>query len=324
MSPYSNKDHGHKGLTEIWFDGGFEKAMKPFLTGLLADSQPQAVVYNGCLVNDKCLPHETHRGCSSAQHNISDCVTRNSVRWIGNEAAVVVDQAGRTNEDWSTGWSHGGSPPESSRAEARAFLFHPTEIDYTLQNQDKWGYDGSVGNHNMSKLEQVYHDSVGRNGFLMMDFGPDKDGLIASDQVKAYKRFGDWIRRCYGSAVASISGSVAANQTLHVRIPTGARVDRVMMKEDQINGQVIRAYDVEAQFPDGTWTRMSNGYSIGNKRIDVIGLSLNRAKAIRLRVTALAPGSAMAKLKHFGVYADCSNNSDLRPFSRIHFTGSGT
>eukprot|EP01052_Picozoa_sp_SAG31_P043697 SAG31_NODE_7363_length_1709_cov_1.850932_3_plen_30_part_01 len=30
---------------------------------------------------------------------------------------------------------------------------------------------------------------------------------------------------------------------------------------------------------------MSNGYSIGNKRIDVIGLSLNRAKAIRLRVT---------------------------------------
>jgi hypothetical protein len=36
-----------------------------------------------------------------------------------------------------------------------------SEIDYTLQNQDRWGYDGSVGNHNMSTLEEVYHVSVG-------------------------------------------------------------------------------------------------------------------------------------------------------------------
>ena len=84
--------------------------MKPFLTELLADSQPQAVVYNGCAVNDKCLPHETHPHCSSAQHNISDCVTRNSVKWIGNEAADVFTEFKHTpDEDWSTGWSHGGA-----------------------------------------------------------------------------------------------------------------------------------------------------------------------------------------------------------------------
>ena len=43
-----------------------------------------------------------------------------------------------------------------------------SEIDYTLQNQDRWGYDGSVGNHNMSTLEEVYHVSVGagKNGRL--------------------------------------------------------------------------------------------------------------------------------------------------------------
>ena len=242
---------------------------------------------------------------------------------IGNEAAVVKDQAGRTNEDWSTGWSKGGAPPETSRTEARADLFHPTEIDYTLQNQDKWGYDASVGNHNMSTLEQVYHASVGRNGFLMMDFGPDKDGLIAPHQVAAYKTFGDWIRRCYGSAVASVRGIVAANQTLSIQIPNGTRIDRVMMKEDQRDGQVIRGFEVEAEYPAGNWTRMSSGYSIGNKRIDVIGSSLNRAKAVRLRIIALAPGAAVAKLTHFGAYGDCSDDTDLRPFSRIHFIGTG-
>ena len=167
-APYSNKEGSHEGLTEIWFDGGYEKAMKPFLTQLIAASQPQAVAYNGCAVNDKCLPHNLHPGCSTAQHNISDCVTRNSVRWIGNEAATVVDQHHRPDEDWSTGWSAGGSPPETSRAEARAVLYQPAEIDYTLQNSDHWGYNGTVGNHNLSTLQQVYHDSVGRNGFMMV------------------------------------------------------------------------------------------------------------------------------------------------------------
>ena len=85
----------------------------------------------------------------------------------------------------------------------------------------------------MSTLEQVYHVSVGRNGFLMMDFGPDKDGLIAPDQVAAYKRFGDWIRRCYGFAVASARGTVATNQTLLIRIPNGTRVDRVMIRAER-------------------------------------------------------------------------------------------
>ena len=68
---------------------------------------------------------------------------------------------------------------------------------------------------------------------------------------------------------------------------------------------------------------MSSGYSIGNKRIDVIGPSLNRARAVRLRIRALAPGAAVAKLTHFGAYGDCSGDTDLRPFSRIHFTGTG-
>ena len=325
-APYDNRAGGNKGLTEIWFDGGFNTAMKPFLTQLLAGSQPQAIVYNGCIDNDKCLPHEAHPGCSSAQHNISDCVTRNSVKWIGNENAKVATEFKHIpDEDWSTGWSGGGAPPEGSRPEARATLFQPTEIDYTLQNEDRWGYDGSVGNHNLTTLQEVYHVSVGRNGFLMMDFGPDKDGLIAPDQVAAYRRFGDWIRSCYGSAVAATLGTVARNGTLHLRIPqNGSRVDRVMMREDQTMGQIIRGYDVEAQSAAGSWTRVASGLSIGNKRIDVIGQGLYAARALRLRVTALAPGLAAAKLTHFGAYAECSDGgAGLRPFSHIHFTGTG-
>ena len=162
----------------------------------------------------------------------------------------------------------------------------------------------------LDMLQTRYYD--GANSGLspcvctcQMDFGPDTDGLIAPDQVAAYKRFGDWIRSCYGSAVAFVSGVVAVNQTLSLRVD--AAVDRVMVREDQTDGQVIRGYEVEAENPAGTWTRMSSGHSVGNKRIDVIGPSLKHARALRLRITAVAPGSVVAKVTHFGAYAQCSD-----------------
>jgi hypothetical protein len=92
----------------------------------------------------------------------------------------------------------------------------------------------------------------------------------------------------------------------------------------QTAGQIIRSYDVEAEYPAGVWTKVSSGQSIGNKRIDVVGPSLHTATAVRLRVTGLAPGLAVAKLTHFGAYSECDDDSgELRPFSRVHFTGNG-
>ena len=61
----------------------------------------------------------------------------------------------------------------------------------------------------VSKLGlQVYHGTVGRNGFLMLDFAPNQQGLIAPDQVARYAEFGTWIKTCYGSPLgtAAIAG----------------------------------------------------------------------------------------------------------------------
>ena len=36
----------------------------------------------------------------------------------------------------------------------------------------------------LAELLDVYHGTVGRNAFLMMDFAPNRDGLIAPDQAQ--------------------------------------------------------------------------------------------------------------------------------------------
>lgn len=72
------------------------------------------------------------------------------------------------------------------------------------------------------------------------------------------------------------NSSVDGTYTLKFKYPTS--IDRIVLMEDQTNGQVIRTYQVFARIiddgvTDGTldvpWTKVSNGTSIGHKKIDI-------------------------------------------------------
>ena len=72
---------------------------------------------------------------------------------------------------------------------------------------------------------------------ILIDRKALKKGRCFLSQVAAYKQFGDWIRRCYGTAVASVPGgaiTITTHQTALLQIPNGTQVDRVMMREDQV------------------------------------------------------------------------------------------
>ena len=52
---------------------------------------------------------------------------------------------------------------------------------------DQWFYDAKGGIRTLAELQDVYHGTVGRNSFLMMDYAPTPEGLIAPDQVARCK-----------------------------------------------------------------------------------------------------------------------------------------
>ena len=66
---------------KVWFDGGFEGEIKPFVEAALKRYQPDAVAFNGCV--DK----------SSGSNNPANCISPNSVRWIGTEVRIAVNAA---------------------------------------------------------------------------------------------------------------------------------------------------------------------------------------------------------------------------------------
>lgn len=243
-------------LEEIWFDGGYQQSIKSNLTNLLVRLQPNAVAFGGF-------------GASP-----------NPVRWCGTEAGAA------DYPNWSTGPDGGGDPNSP--------YWCPAEVDTTLQNFDQWFYNPTAGLRSLDVLKGVYHNSVGRNGNLLLDFAPQPDGLLPPDAVQRYKEFGDWIRSCYGRPLASTQG---VGFSFVIALPAPTAVDRIVIQEDQAYGELVRAYSVAA-LVDGSWQDVSSGSAVGNKRIDVWKQAVV-ASAVRLTFTSMVD---VPHLAFAGVY----------------------
>ena len=88
----------------------------------------------------------------------------------------------------------------------------------------------------------IYHDIVGRGMVMELAFSIDRDGLVEDTHAVVYKQLGDWVRACYGSPLASTSGSAVT--TYDLTLHPGDVVDRVQLREDTVSGQRVRNYTV--------------------------------------------------------------------------------
>eukprot|EP00164_Ancoracysta_twista_P010303 GFYU01015487.1.p1 GENE.GFYU01015487.1~~GFYU01015487.1.p1 ORF type:complete len:485 (+),score=121.52 GFYU01015487.1:40-1494(+) len=256
-------------LTEIWFDGGYRSDMKDELSGLLAKLQPNSCAFNGA-------------GVSS-----------NPLRWIGTEAGKAPYPT------WSTGTTADGGDPNSP-------VWAPAECDTTLQNGDHWFYTGpDTAIRSLKELQDVYHGTVGRNGFLMLDFAVSPTGKLAPSHKQRYKEFGDWVRECYGHPIKATSGS---SSVLTLSLEQHDSFDRVVVQEDQKDGQVIREYKLEYT-ADATgsseWKLLATGSSVGNKRIELLPSAITDARVVRLTITETRDASSTPTIKNFSVH-NCS------------------
>ena len=72
--------------------------------------------------------------------------------------------------------------------------------------------------------------------------------------------------------------------------------DRAMIQEHIALGQRVEAYKIEA-FVDGTWKTITEGTTIGHKRLD----RFDAATATQVRLT-IAKSKACPLIRAFGVY----------------------
>ena len=77
----------------------------------------------------------------------------------------------------------------------------------------------------LSEMIAVYHNSVGRNTVMELDFGIDRTGRVDPTHAALYATFGGWIKSCYGpsAVVAQAEASLTAvpEHALWVPVPQG-------------------------------------------------------------------------------------------------------
>lgn len=157
--------------------------------------------------------------------------------------------------------------------------FAPAECDTTLQTDDRWFWGEDQPLRSVGEMIDVYHQTVGRNCLLELDLAPDRSGLIPARHAARYKELGDFIRSCYGHPITQQVFNTTIDNGVALTFDYPTSIDRIVLMEDQANGQVIRAYAIYAKIVDaeeenGTldvpWSLVSSGSSVGHKRIDLL------------------------------------------------------
>ncbi len=220
-------------MVEVWFDGSLI-----FDVGdILAKHAPNAMVFQG--------PQAT-------------------IRWVGNEDGIAPANAWTTVKSGAKNWGDytaADSDPAGDR-------WLPSECDARMRNTWFWRTDNEKTIKSVKQLMEIYEQSVGRGGVLLLNNSPDRTGLIPEPDAMRAAEFGAEVARIYGPGSAIVDGPGVGKGSIGMTIgpPNPAVIDRIVLMEDITRGERIRAYQLGVRVGD-KWFRIEDGTFIGHKRI---------------------------------------------------------
>ncbi len=226
------------------------------------------------------------------------------LRWVGTESGAI------SYENWNV-------------IDRAGYLrWRPIEADTPLHKLHWfWHPNDESTLKSVSELVEVYNNTVGHGGQLMLGIAPDNTGRLPEADVKRLKEFGDAIKQLYSHNLivdehakpvsvdeyaaldsnpdtfwSSPAGSHHA--TLEVTFPRPVTFDRSLTMEWLNDGQHIQKYAIEI-YKDGAWQPVVEALAIGHKKIDIFPA----VTAQRVRLNLLST-TAEAHIREFQLFAD--------------------
>lgn len=246
---------------------------------------------------------------------------RGDFRWVGTESGYV----GETN--WSllnaTGevpWNMLHFGVENGNA------WVPAEVNTSIRPE--WFYHPAEDNKvkTVSQLMDLYYNSIGRNGTLLLNFPIMPNGLIHENDEKAAIEFGKAVKETFTNNLVTKAKAEASNvrgntkkfgadkaidnkkdsywttddavttASLTIDLGKPTIVNRFLVQEYIRLGQRVKSFTVEA-FVDGNWKEITKGTTIGYKRI--LRFPSVEATKIRLNITG---SKSCPTISNIGVY----------------------
>ena len=223
-----------------------------------------------------------------------------AVRWVGNEEGKsrtdewsvqpVFDRAIAENATFSD------LGQEKYYQNAAGAVWYPLEVNTTILNQWFWN-SGTSFVKGLPELIEIFYNSIGNNGVLLLNVSPDKNGLIPEDQIQRLMELKEFMHQTFstnlalGSAIKATSetpnhkaDSILDNDKMTYWTTDGewdinnsnasiifdlkqtSTFDNVLVQEYIREGQRVAEWSFEA-WVGGSWKELVHNKTIGYKNI---------------------------------------------------------
>ncbi|HUA79566.1 MAG TPA: alpha-L-fucosidase, partial [Dyella sp.] len=224
------------------------------------------------------------------------------VRWVGQEDGHI------RGENWNVIDRHGD------------LRWRPVEVDTPLHKLEWfWHPDSDKTLKSVDELMDIWENSVGRGGQLMLGLAPNRHGLLPDADVARLKEFGEALQERYGprknlvqnhlSSDPNTTAALDGNQDTFWSAPDGSRhavlevdfaqpvtFDHALSMEWLNDGQCIQKYEIDAWVHD-MWTPVTKAEAVGHMKID--RFAPVSASKVRLNILSSA---CTARIREFQLF----------------------
>jgi alpha-L-fucosidase len=271
-------------ISEVWFDGANGEGPNgkrqvydwPRFFGLVRRVQPDAVMFSDAGPD---------------------------VRWCGNENGTAGDPNwAMVNPDAVAfpGADAPGVTEALQHGDRAGTVWRPAEVDVSIR--PGWFYHPAEDDRvrTVDNLESLYFSSVGRNGKLLLNVPPTRDGLLHSVDVAQLTQFRarltllfeqDLARGARRTTLAAGPGSAQVELDLGRSVTIGV----ARLEEDITRGQSVARYTLYGAV-DRYWKVLSSGSTIGYAKLDRFEPVTVRHVRLAIEDGAVAPKDLAVKL----------------------------
>lgn len=160
-------------------------------------------------------------------------------RWVGNEDGIAPVPC------WNVVDSTEFSILTEKKEQLGDRLWLPAECD--VQIRGNW-FCSDNDEHLLKSVEElmgIYYQSVGRGANLLLNIGPDRNGLLPEIDADRLKQFGAEIRRRFDSPFATIEQCKGNGHTWIYETEVPQMLDHIVLQEALAAGEQVRSFRIQ-------------------------------------------------------------------------------
>lgn len=213
-------------------------------------------------------------------------------RWVGNEDGVAPIPC------WNVTDATEFSILTEQKDALGEQIWLPAECD--VQMRANWFYSDS-DEHTVKSLDELmglYYYSVGRGANLLLNIGPDREGLLPAKDTAQLQAMGEEIRRRFNNPIATMEQCSPHNTGWSYVAEKPHLIDHIVLQEDLTNGERVRSFRIHVTTAKTARSiTVYEGRNIGHKAI--IRIPVIKARGVQLEIM---DSEGMPSIREMGIY----------------------